>query len=355
MYTAAYLQEFTQEMDQNTIYEIHDPLETVIIMFFQGNSLIIIGPYAEAEWNTRESEKRFASLGIPMSYLTAYELYQCQYSILDSEFARRTVLALIEIGGSCISDYSYHKIKRAFEGNVTNMPVSEKYTYEYVNQRYAVESDFMRALQTGDTLKATAALKKLTSMQQGLGYTKEVMWNETIGLSCLRTIIRIAATQSGLPPIIIDAISQNYAQKLYSTRNFSDKNLKEELNFGMVNELCNEIEKFRKQKYSSIVRKAIYYIQLNLGHTLSVHSIAVELHSSTDHLSKQFKSETGITITNYIVKERTKKAAELLSSTRLNIQDISSYVGYMDNNYFVKVFKSQYGMTPTDYRKKYII
>lgn len=49
--------------------------------------------------------------------------------------------------------------------------------------------------------------------------------------------------------------------------------------------------------------------------------------------------------------ERTKKAAGLLSTTKHSIQDISTYVGYLDNNYFVKVFKSQYDMTPSDYRK----
>ena len=32
------------------------------------------------------------------------------------------------------------------------------------------------------------------------------------------------------------------------------------------------------------------------------------------------------------------------------IQEISSYVGYPDNNYFVKVFKAQYGLTPSEYR-----
>ncbi|MDE5697414.1 MAG: AraC family transcriptional regulator [Lachnospiraceae bacterium] len=35
------------------------------------------------------------------------------------------------------------------------------------------------------------------------------------------------------------------------------------------------------------------------------------------------------------------------------IQEISSFVGYLDNNYFVKVFKKQYGLTPTVFRLQY--
>jgi len=40
----------------------------------------------------------------------------------------------------------------------------------------------------------------------------------------------------------------------------------------------------------------------------------------------------------------------MLRETNLPVQEISSYVGYTDNNYFVKVFKKVMGKTPSDYR-----
>ena len=49
---------------------------------------------------------------------------------------------------------------------------------------------------------------------------------------------------------------------------------------------------------------------------------------------------------------RCQEAAQMLKKTDLPIQEISFYVGYPDNNYFVKVFRSEYGVTPTDYRSK---
>ena len=57
-----------------------------------------------------------------------------------------------------------------------------------------------------------------------------------------------------------------------------------------------------------------------------------------------------MTITQFISQLRCTQAAELLAENRLSIQEISAYVGYIDNNYFVKVFKKQYGMTPSEYR-----
>ena len=44
----------------------------------------------------------------------------------------------------------------------------------------------------------------------------------------------------------------------------------------------------------------------------------------------------------------------MLRDSSYPISEISSYVGYIDNNYFVKVFKKQYGMTPTEYRSSKI-
>ena len=63
-----------------------------------------------------------------------------------------------------------------------------------------------------------------------------------------------------------------------------------------------------------------------------------------------FKHETGRTITQYIVHLRCRQAAEMLRETNLPVQEISSYVGYTDNNYFVKVFKKVIGNTPSEYR-----
>ena len=73
-------------------------------------------------------------------------------------------------------------------------------------------------------------------------------------------------------------------------------------------------------------------------------------HISEEHLSRSFKKEMGISITTHIGNIRVNKAAELLKSTSLSISDIAMYIGYSDNNYFVKVFKKRYGMTPSAYR-----
>ena len=57
-----------------------------------------------------------------------------------------------------------------------------------------------------------------------------------------------------------------------------------------------------------------------------------------------------MTVSDYLQKLRCEQASRLLRQTNTPVSEISAYVGYPDNNYFVKVFKKQYGMTPSAYR-----
>lgn len=86
---------------------------------------------------------------------------------------------------------------------------------------------------------------------------------------------------------------------------------------------------------------------------LRLNTIADAVNVSSGYLSHLFKEETGLAVTAYIAKKRCEQAAELLITTELPVQDISAYVGYLDNNYFVKVFRSQYHMTPSQYRTEF--
>lgn len=53
-----------------------------------------------------------------------------------------------------------------------------------------------------------------------------------------------------------------------------------------------------------------------------------------------------------INRVRLKNAANLLSNPALRISDIAFSTGFNDANYFSKVFKNQYQMSPTEYRSE---
>ena len=81
-------------------------------------------------------------------------------------------------------------------------------------------------------------------------------------------------------------------------------------------------------------------------------NIADKFGISGSYIGMLFKEQHKTTITKYITQLRIKKAAELLSETKLQIQVITKKVGYSDQNYFARIFKKQTGLSPGEYRNK---
>ena len=63
------------------------------------------------------------------------------------------------------------------------------------------------------------------------------------------------------------------------------------------------------------------------------------------------KAETGMNLTKYITNVKMRESAKLLLTTDKNIAEITRAVGYDNSNYFSKLFKKNYGVTPTEYRR----
>ena len=147
----------------------------------------------------------------------------------------------------------------------------------------------------------------------------------------------------------IHEITQRAVQRMVAARSVDELDA---CNLDMVKELAEAVRCHRLQmgRYSAPIQKAVEFLTLNYSQEISLHRLAALVSLSESFLSRTFKKEVGVTITQFISQLRCTQAAELLAENRLSIQEISAYVGYIDNNYFVKVFKKQYGMTPSEYR-----
>jgi YesN/AraC family two-component response regulator len=63
-----------------------------------------------------------------------------------------------------------------------------------------------------------------------------------------------------------------------------------------------------------------------------------------------YKKETGKTINESIMQYRLEKACELIKNKNLSIFEISSRIGFSDQNYFTRIFKAMFGVTPSVYQ-----
>ncbi len=101
-----------------------------------------------------------------------------------------------------------------------------------------------------------------------------------------------------------------------------------------------------------LTEEIVKYIQQNYQRDIPVAEIAAQVHYSEAYFCTFFKENFNQTFTLYLNSFRIKRAIELFKDHRLSIKEISSTVGFTDQNYFTKVFKRLTGVTPSLYRQR---
>jgi YesN/AraC family two-component response regulator len=106
---------------------------------------------------------------------------------------------------------------------------------------------------------------------------------------------------------------------------------------------------------SSIIQEAIEYIHANYGQKISLHDIAEAIHVNPAYLSKRFTEETGMHFKDYVIHYRIEKAKELLiKRPDWPVARIAEETGFASQHHFSNSFRKYVGMTPTQYKEKYV-
>lgn len=92
------------------------------------------------------------------------------------------------------------------------------------------------------------------------------------------------------------------------------------------------------------------YINKHFDQELSLDVLGEVVHLHPTYLSKIFKETTDVNLSGYITDVRMQKAAELLETTDLKVNEVMRKVGYQKSQHFSRLFKEKYGVTPKEYR-----
>lgn len=108
-----------------------------------------------------------------------------------------------------------------------------------------------------------------------------------------------------------------------------------------------------KKSGKELAKEIETYVLKNLGsEELSVNEMANDFFMHPVYMNRVFKKETGVSISQFIVSERMKLAAQLIRSGNLSLYSIAEQVGYKGYPIFCNAFKKYYGCNPSDYLKK---
>lgn len=111
------------------------------------------------------------------------------------------------------------------------------------------------------------------------------------------------------------------------------------------------------QKKSSILSKPVTqcvdYIYSNIKERITIADLAAYTGLSESYLSRVFKQNLGVSISDYIREKKIEKATHLLKYSDKPIIDIANYLSFSSQSYFIQIFKGFMGLTPKKYRDRY--
>jgi transcriptional regulator GlxA family with amidase domain len=112
---------------------------------------------------------------------------------------------------------------------------------------------------------------------------------------------------------------------------------------------------FRGQKdhQDESVKKAQEFIEQNFQEKITVDQLSDMFAVGRRSLERRFKKATCNTVSEYIQRVKIEAAKKSFETSRKNINEIMSDVGYSDTKAFRTIFKRATGLSPLEYRNKY--
>ena len=99
------------------------------------------------------------------------------------------------------------------------------------------------------------------------------------------------------------------------------------------------------------LRDAVLYIESRFDESITLPDIAKAAGMNHTTLTALMKEELGLTAIEYLMKYRITVAKKQLEFTSVPIKDIANMTGFKTVQHFSRVFKSQIGATPAEFRK----
>lgn len=350
-----------REMKDNTVYFVQDVfLCRYILLKLPGTpEALAVGPYLMREVNECDIMGILEKNDLPMELLPI--LKQQYKTVMHITSGDAALLGLINTLGEGIwGDMDAFQVEYVESGKLgeyiraADHELIEKSVdmanFEIMEARYEGERKLMHAVSHGLLHQAQMIMSHITDAVLEQRAAEPLRNAKNYGIVC-NTLLRKAVEAGGVHPLHIDRLSDTMARQLEKLHTVDEV-------LGMYNKMvhkyCLLVKNHSMQGYSQLVQRVILRVETDLTADLSLAAHAEQLNVNASYLSTLFKKEMGVTLTEYVNRQRVEHGIFLLNATDLLIQTIAQYCGMPDVNYFTKTFKKVTGKTPSEYRNQVI-
>lgn len=212
-----------------------------------------------------------------------------------------------------------------------------------------LEQTVMNFVSHGDTAALKAWLKNAPAVRPGT-LSSDALRQLKNTFIVTTTLAARAAIRGGMDADVALSLSDAYIQKcelLYSLSSI------ENLQYHMVYDYTERAEKIRLGKSpSKLTADIANYVQKHLSEPVDIEALCKAVYVSRTHLAVKFKKETGMTLTEYVLREKIEEGKRLLRYTDKPISSIAGHLGFSSQSHFANTFKKYVECTPKEYRLK---
>lgn len=212
---------------------------------------------------------------------------------------------------------------------------------------YASERMQYEAIKNGQVERICSVMQREPDGTPGI-LSKDQLRNSKNMFIAGITLFTRAAIEGGVPEETAYSLSDGYIQ---TVEECVDRDSIEKLSAKAAERFAQEVRKYGNPSYSRAIECAVRYIHLHLHNPITLEEVSKAAGISSSYLSRTFRKETGMSIVDYIQKQRIEAACNMLSYSDYTASQIGEYLCFSNQSYFIRIFKKFTGMTPAKYRK----
>ncbi|WP_345242871.1 helix-turn-helix domain-containing protein [Pontibacillus salipaludis] len=308
---------------------------------------ICIGPFLYNELNNQDIQEAFQrqreSIYISRKVLT----YYAQLPVVHSQqvlYYGQILLALLA------NDWETPIIDQTFD-QFTFIPKKNEPSQEdtqFLSQAFQLEQKFLDKLHQGDP----SAVDELSHAKYYPipTYGKDNMVRSYKNrLISTVTLVARTAISAGVDETESLSTSYYYIHEIEQKEKLEDLMHMEKV---MLHDYLSKIQQQEHQGHSPLMQSCLESIQANLHKPITIERISKELGVRSEHLSNLFKREIGLTLQQYIHRQKMKEVKKALLRQNDSILTVAEKFGYKSASHFSRIFKRYEGLSPSNYRKQ---
>lgn len=327
----------------------------------QENRIIILGPTKILKESPRELEELMFLLGVAGEEKEAY-VQELKSAPLISVDRLAWLLSAIRIAidkRECSVDEVWMLIKpeRYFEEppseavKIQTVENTERLeSNQSMQHSYAWEQLMCSYVEEGKTDRLRDLFQAPPRMERGILAQDSLREARNSAIS-YTTIAARAAIRGGLDCRSAFQMSDLYIQKIEIMQSvLSIERLVRE----MLMDYAGQIEHIRwdGKNQSKLVTECRKYVAQNIYEVIRAENIADSMGYTRAYLCNQFKKQMGMTITQYVLREKVQEAKRILQFTDKSLCEIAALFSFSSQSHFQTVFKNITGETPLSYRER---